>query len=149
VPKIFIPIDISDEMYAQLLAGHGGRPVELAVIGETSKANLPRQFVESLTELCQQAVMAIALASRTPGNPISRTTVAQQIGLSADQISGVFGTIGRHWASTYRTPNPFAARRRAPNADPIYAIDPDLAEQLISEIQATADRWRMDIQPRA
>ena len=147
MPQIFVPIDISDDMYAQLLDAHRGRPAQVATSAGILTANVARQFVESLPDLCQQAVMAIAMASRTPGNPISRTTVAQQTGLSVDQLSGVFGTIGRHWASSFRTPNPFAARRLAPNSDAMYAIDPELAERLMSEIQAAAQRWRIDIQP--
>ena len=149
MPQIFVPIDISDDMNAQLLDAHGGRPAQVATIAGIPTANVARQFVESLTDLCQQAVMVIAMASRTPGNPISRTTVAQQTGLSVDQLSGVFGTIGRHWASSFRTPNPFAARRLAPNSDAMYAIDHELAEQLMSEIQAAAQHWRIDTQPHA
>ena len=142
---IFVPVEVSDETYAQLLAGRRSTVRGAVMPFESSNASAARQFVESLTDSCQQTVMSIAMASRTPGNPISRTTVAQQTGLSIDQLSGVFGTIGRHWASTFGTQNPFAGRRIAPSNEVFYAIDPDLAAQLITEIEAAAQRWRTNV----
>lgn len=142
MPTVFLPVEVSDDVYASLFASLAKVAATPDAIAVSSNANPTGEFVRHLTDSCQQVVLSIAIASRTPGNPISRTIIAQQTGQRVDQLTGIFGTIGRHWAATFNSPNPFIGRRIAPSSDVFYAIDRELAEQLIIEIQADADRWR-------
>ncbi len=149
MPTIFLPVDVSEDIYASVIALLN-KPAATAAVPGTNSANPARHFAHRLTDSCQRVVMAIAMASRTPGNPISRTALASQTGQRVDQLTGIFGTIGRHWAANFNSPNPFMGRRVAPNSDVFYAIDPELGEQLIAEIQADAQRWRIaNAQPLA
>jgi hypothetical protein len=154
VPTIFIPVDVPTSVYEQVLAlvdlqraDHADQPDDGAE-GADNTDRL-RRFATSLPESGQRVLMSIASACRERSTPVSRVTLGQQVGLTDPQLSGVFGTIGRRWAEAFgtATPNEFIGRRLAPSTDVFYAIDPQLANALIAEIQADADRWRAGVTP--
>ena len=92
------------------------------------------QFTKNLTTLGRKMVGLIARPSSSL-KAATRASLMRDLGLSAQEIAGVSGGIGIHWARCSNVANPFIGKWNVHEQDVEYQVEDDLADNLLARLK--------------
>jgi hypothetical protein len=94
------------------------------------------EFARGLTKDGRRVVSAICQSS-VRGEHFYQDQLFDLLGLGGEnEVWGVMGGIGRHWAKTISQPNPFIRKWDTTRSRGYYQIDSNLAAELIEALKA-------------